>query len=156
MAAALRFQLQRLEAMQEAARKLFRQPMLGEDRLPRGTPEALDVVTTPRYQATLYDLLQAYSRQQRKGQPEGLRIRAMELYSVDDALARLRRLLGSGPDWRTLSSFLPHDLKDQMVQRSAVASHFAATLEMVRDGYLELRQDGTFGPILVRRKNDGT
>ncbi|MDX1709912.1 MAG: ScpA family protein [Rhodovibrionaceae bacterium] len=156
MAAALRFQLQRLEAMQEAARGLFRRPALGSERLPRGAPEALDVVTTPRYQATLYDLLRAYARQRSRGQPEGLRIGAMELYSVDDALARLRRLLGSGPDWRTLSSFLPHDLKDETVHRSAVASHLAATLEMVRDGDLEVRQDGIFGPILVRRKSEGT
>jgi segregation and condensation protein A len=111
-------------------------------------------VTTPRYQATLYDLLRAYARQRQKDQPQGLHIRAMELYSVDDALYRLKKLLGSGPDWRTLSSFLPHDLKDDVLQRSAVASHFAATLEMVRDGYLELRQDGTFGPILLRRKNE--
>ena len=152
MAAALRFQLQRLEAMQNAGVALFDRAQLGRNRFARGVPEPLEIVSRPRYQATLYDLLQAYARHRGREKGERLRIDPLTLYSVDDALHRLRRLLGNTPEWRSLSSFLPLDLQDGLLRRSAVATHFAAALEMVRDGHLELRQDGIYGPIAIRAK----
>ena len=79
-----------------------------------------------------------------------LHIPPPELYSMDDALERLSRLLGRVPEWRTLASFLPASLGGELVWRSAVASTFAASLELVRAGKLELRQDTHFGPIFLR------
>jgi segregation and condensation protein A len=54
------------------------------------------------------------------------------------------------PEWRTLASFLPPNLRLGLVGRSAIAATFAASLELVRDGRLQLRQDKTFGPIYLR------
>ena len=71
---------------------------------------------------------------------------------MEDALQRLRGLLGDTPSWRSLASFLPSDLRDGLIQRSAVASTFAASLELCREGKLEIRQDGTFGPIFLRAR----
>lgn len=152
MAAALRFQLQRLQAMQDAGKKLFRRARLGVDVFPRGEPEDIPVVTTTRFQCSLYELLSAYGRQQRRAEPASLRVDAMDLYSVEDALGRLRRLLGVAPDWHTLASFLPGELQSGLHRRSAFAATFAASLELCREGQLELRQDSTFGPLFLRAK----
>jgi segregation and condensation protein A len=116
----------------------------------RGAPEGLPRVLIPVYEATLYDLLKAYGDQKSRKESGVLHIDAPELYSMDDALQRLGRLLGRMPDWRTLVSFLPPGLQSGLVHRSAVAATFAATLELVRSGKLELRQDAPFGPIYLR------
>jgi segregation and condensation protein A len=79
-----------------------------------------------------------------------LRIPASDIYSMDDALKRLGRMLGASVDWRTLTSFLPPDYADGLRRRSALAAMLAACLELVRSGRAELRQDGVFGPIYVR------
>ncbi len=149
MAAALRFQLQRLEAMQEAGERLMARPQLGRDFFARGAPEPLKIVANVTYEAKLYDLLQAYARQSSRVEASDLRIPPTELYSVDDAIHRLRRLLGRVPGWRVLSSFLPAELEGSLLWRSALASTFTASLELCREGELRIRQDGAFGPIYL-------
>jgi len=150
MAAALAFQLQRLQAMRDAGHALVARPRLGIDVFQRGEPQQIEVVERHVYSLTLFDLLKAYGAiRQRQTQPL-LRIPPMELYSVEDALQRLGRMLGELPGWRTLNSLLPHDLSSGLKWRSAVASTFAASLEMVRQGKARLRQDGSFGPIYLQ------
>jgi segregation and condensation protein A len=154
MAAALAHQLLRLEAMQKAGQGLFARDLLGRDVFTRGAPEGLPRVLIPVYEATIYDLLKAYGEQKSRKESGVLHIDAPELYSMDDALQRLGRLLGRMPDWRTLVSFLPSGLQPGLVHRSAIAATFAATLELVRSGKLELRQDAPFGPIYLRSLPD--
>jgi segregation and condensation protein A len=150
LAAALTQQLQRLAAMQQAGVRLMARPLLGRDVFARGAPEGLPRKLVPVYDATLFDLLRAYGEGRARGEGGVLQIEAPELYSMDEALQRLSRLLGRTPDWRTLASFLPPGLRPGIIARSAVASTFAASLELVRAGKLQLRQDTAFGPIYLR------
>jgi segregation and condensation protein A len=150
LAAALTHQLQRLEAMQQAGARLMARPQLGRDVFGRGAPEGLPRVLKPVYEVTLYDLLRAYGDQRQRKDQSVLHIEAPELFSMDDALQRLGRILGRVPEWRTLLSFLPPGLRGGLVERSAVAATFAASLELVRSGKLQLRQDSAFGPIYIR------
>jgi segregation and condensation protein A len=151
MAANLAFQLQRLEAMQQAGVTLFARPRLGWDIFRRGMPEVISADKKPRYEAALYDLLKAYADQRRRvEQIQMLRIAPTQLYSVEDAIERLEARLGRMPDWEVLVSFLPENLRDPVVVRSATASTFAATLELAKQGRLLLRQLETFGPIYLK------
>jgi segregation and condensation protein A len=106
MAEALAFQLQRLEAMQEAGAKVMELPRLGRDVFPRGAPEGVKVIRTSVYDLSLYELLRAYGDQQSKGPSGPLEIAVTEIFSVDDALERLGKILGKVPDWTTLQGFL--------------------------------------------------
>jgi segregation and condensation protein A len=153
MAAALQFQLQRLQAMQDAGQKLMARPQLGRDVFGRGAPEGVELLTRPVFDCSLYDLLKAYADHKRRGMVTNLTIEAPDLYSVDDALQRLQEMLGRTPDWTTLLRFLPLGLKGGLLRRSALASHFVAMLELARQGRLELRQEsGAFSPIYLRAK----
>ena len=150
MAAALAFQLQRLEAMRAVAGKLMALPQLGHDFFCRGAPEPIPVVRTPVYAVKLYELLRAYGAIANRKQGGTLRILPTDIYSMDDALQRLSEMLGRSLDWQALISFLPPDWNEGLRGRSAVAATFAATLEVVRSGRAEVRQDGIFGPIYLR------
>lgn len=151
LAAALAFQLQRLEAMQQAGAKLLARPRLGQDFFRRGAPETARIVSHTVYDVSLYDLLKAYGEQRGRRQDTALHIAPTDLYSMDEALRRLTEMLGDAPDWRTLAAFLPRGLNG-LVYRSAVAATFAASLELVRSGQVELRQDGAFGQIYLRTR----
>ncbi|MEQ8818039.1 MAG: ScpA family protein [Thalassobaculum sp.] len=156
LAEALRFQLQRLEAMQEAGTRLMALPQLGVDVFGRGAPENLSARFRSVYDVTLYDLLRAYADHKVREQGQTLTIAATDLYAVEDAIERLRGLVGRVPEWRTLFSFLPEFLKGSLVLRSAVASTFVASLQLVKDGEAQLRQEGTFGPIWLRSPSEGS
>ncbi|MDC0033010.1 segregation/condensation protein A [Alphaproteobacteria bacterium] len=153
LAEALAFQLRRLEAMQQAGTKVMELPRLGRDVFARGAPEGVRVTRIPVYDLSLYELLKAYGNQQRSGQNDALEIAPTEICSVDDALERLGRILGRLPDWQILMTFLPDRLMEGIVYRSAVASTFAASLELAKSGQLEIRQSGTFGPIYFRSRS---
>jgi len=149
LAAALAFQLQRLEAMRKVGEKLMARARLGRDVFPRGAPEGIDVVARPVWEVGLYELLKAYADIKRRSTVTTLQIEAADLYSVDDAIFRLEAMLGRLPRWSTLMSFMPAGLTG-LLRRSAVSAHFVATLELCKQGKLELRQDGSFGPIWLR------
>lgn len=155
LAEALKFQLLRLEAMQKAAQQVQALPQLGADIFLRGQPEEMEVEEKPIYFLPIQDLLSALAAPMRRKKPDSYNIAPIRLYSMEESLERLRDLLGAMPSWTILQNFLPEDMsQEQILQvRSAFASTFAASLEMVKNGELELRQDGTCAPIYLRRRD---
>jgi len=150
MAAALAFQLRRLQSMQEAGARLLSRPRLGLEVHKRGQPERFRGIRTPVFQVTLFDLLKAYADHYRKRESATLHITPNELYTVEQALQRLQRLLGRTPDWQSMIHFLPPNIRDGVVARSALASTFVASLELARSGKIQLRQNTPFGPIYLK------
>jgi segregation and condensation protein A len=151
MAEALKFQLMRLEAMQEAGKKIFELPRRGIHFFPRGNPEGLPITYRSVYDVTLYDLLRAYARQHKDKNVTALEIEPFDLYSIDDAIARLREILPNVPDWTDLQIFLPRGVRQPLMRRSAVSTTLVAVLELVRQGKADIRQDGgPFSPIYLK------
>lgn len=156
LAAHLAFQLERLQAMREAAAKLMGRDQKGRDFFVRGIPEDVTRVRRVTYTATLLDLMQGYARIRTK---EDFRPYAMDrdhILTMEQALERLRGLIGYMGEWADLSSFLPEGWGvDPARRRSATAATFAASLELAKAGKIELRQGETFSPIQIRKKADG-
>jgi segregation and condensation protein A len=154
MAARLAFQLQKLEAMRRASEQLMGRDQVGLAMFLRGQPEGVRVIRKSVYNSTLYELLKAYAEfRASKGSSEVLTMKMARrrIVSVEEALARLRSMIGQIPDWATLQSFLPIDSEDPFTVKSALASTFNASLEMAKQGLIELKQAQTFGPIYIRR-----
>ena len=147
MADALKFQLMKLEAMQNAGRQLMARAKLGQERFANGQPEVFKVTENVAFTATLFDLIKTYGNIATEKEHSTLTIASTRLYSVEEAVKRLQNLMGRSPGWSTLQSFMPPGLSSPMDRRSAMASHFTASLELVRDGDLKIRQDNHFGPI---------
>jgi len=143
--------LRHLDAIRRAGEALFARPRLGHARFARGRPEGLRVRRKSRYRLALHELLEAYVAQRLRAGQHRLVVQPTPAMRVEDALKRLSRLLG-GPDWQSLLSFLPPGLLDEHQRRSAVAASFAASLELARDGVVELKQTSPFGPIWIRRR----
>ena len=153
MTDALRYQLVRLESMQQAAKRLISLPRLGQQRFARGGSEHFENVTEPVWTANLYDLLAAYGSIQSGVENRTLTIAATRLFSVQEATQRLRNLIGRLPEWTVLESFLPPNLKTDLDRRSATASHFVASLELAREGMIRLRQESRFAPLFLRSRD---
>ncbi len=151
MAAQLAFRLKRLEAMREAATRLVNRNRLGRDVFARGAPEHTVVDRIPEFSASLYDLLTAYASQRQRRAITQVSIAKRQVWSLADARSVLTRMIGELSDWTTLDHFLLRYLSDPKERVTAVASSFAASLELVREGRLEIRQEMPFAPIYMRR-----
>lgn len=155
MAAYLAFQLERLAAMRDCAAKLMARDRLGQDRFARGEVQEMTTARRVTYTAGLLDLMQAYARIRTR---DDFRPYAMDRDSVltmEEALDRLRGLIGYAGDWTDLMSYLPEGWQaDPKRRRSATAANFAAVLELAKSGKLRLRQSETFAPIQLRLRDD--
>ncbi|WP_108002975.1 segregation and condensation protein A [Mycoplana dimorpha] len=151
MAATLAFRLKRLEAMRDAATRLINRNRLGRDFFARGAPEHIPTERRSAFDASLYDLLSAYASLRQRHAITQVTIEKRNVWSLSDAREVLHRLLGEVADWTAMEHFLLRYLTDPSERRTAIASAFAASLEMVREGHLEIRQEGVFEPIYLRR-----
>ncbi len=151
LAARLAFRLKRLEAMRDASRQLMNRNRLGQDRFARGAPEP--VVTTRRstFSASLFDLLSAYAAQRQRESVSTVTIAHRAGWSMQDARAAITKLMGGLSEWTALDRFLAEYLAYQDTRANVLAASFAASLELVREGELEVRQDAAFGPLYLRK-----
>ena len=150
LAEALSRRLRALEAIRKAAALLMDRPQLGRDFFARGDPEAIEVARRPVYQANLYDLLAAYARQTQRRARATVRLRARAVWSLAEGREALIGQVGSTSDWTSFEDCLARACADRSTRRSARASTFSASLELVREGRIEIRQARTFAPLWVR------
>ncbi len=151
MASALAFRLKRLEAMREAATRLINRNRLGRDVFVRGAPEHIVTERKSDYDASLYDLLTAYASLRQRKAITQVTIEKRHVWSLSDARLILARIVGQLDDWTALDHFLLRYMTSPKERATAIASSFAASLEMVREGRLEIRQEEAFAPIYLRR-----
>ena len=145
----LQLRLQRLEAMREAGARLLGRDRIGRDVFMRGNPEGLRLVRKAQWQARMFDLIAAYGSVQARTQPAMHIVHARSVMTLDEAIARVGRMIGVTLEWATLESFLP-PTEDLSFRRSALASSFLAALELARLGRVDIEQDEAFAPIRLR------
>lgn len=170
MAALLAFQLQRLEAMQKAGADLFALPQLGTHFFKKGAASKIaekaandnksDSDGAVSWNVSLYELLSAMSEPlKRQQEAKVYQIKPLDLFSIEEAYNRLSGMLGVMPEWSALESFMPiveaaNGEGSNLTRRSALAATFVASLEMAKNGLIEIRQEQRYGHIFLRRKDE--
>ena len=154
LAAHLAFQLERLSAMRESAAKLMARDQLSRDFFARGITEDVARVCTVTYTATLLDLMQGYARIRTKDEFRPFVLDREAIMTMEQALERMRNLIGFAGEWTDISSYMPDGWHaDPVRARSSTAATFAASLELAKEGKIEIRQADAFEPIQIRKKD---
>jgi len=153
LARRLAFRLTRLDAMRTAAAQLMTRNREGRDVFVRGQDEPIQTVRERVYKVDLYDLLKAYARQRNQTATRVHVVKARVVWSIKDARKRLEAMVGKveGTDWVQLELCLDAFLPSAEESRTALAASFGASLEMAREGVVDLRQDDHFSPLYLRR-----
>jgi len=156
LAAQLAFRLKRLDAMREALARLMGRKRLGLDIFARGMPEGIRLIRSNVYQASIFDLLKAYAEQRQRRVVVDMKWGGRIVWSIKQARDRIAELMGPQIDWTELDKFLEEYKPVTPLGRTVTASSFGATLELAREGYLEIRQNKPFGPLYLKwLKRDG-
>ena len=153
MSELLEFQIKRLEGIQKVSKLLFKKHQLGTHFFKRGDPEFFNINNTINYELSLYDLIKTYGKIVTKDNNKSIIIAETKLYSVEDAINRLKKLLKTSDGWLNLLDFIPKNIKDKLEIKSSLASHFVASLELVKEGDISLKQDNFNDKILISSKN---
>ncbi len=152
---ALRYQLQRLESFQNVSKILYSRPLINRDIFYGGSSEGLKVKYNINYSSNLFDLLKSYSQiLKSKDKINHLTIEYSELYSVDQAIRRMKEIFGSISEWTNFFNLIPDLFMDKnVINKSIISSNFVASLELSKNGYIEVKQEETFGNIYIKLKN---
>ncbi len=155
LAAHLAFQLERLQAMRDAAARLMARDQLGRDFFKRGQAEDVTRIRTVTYSATLLDLMQGYARIRTRDEFRPFVMDRDSVFTMEQALERMRPLIGFAGAWTDMETYLPDGWdSDPVRRRSATAATFAASLELVKEGHMEIKQSDTFAPIHLRKRTE--
>jgi len=150
---ALRYQLQRLEAMQNISKQIYSRPLIDRDVFYGGSIEGINIKYNITYTSTIYDLLNSYSIILKKNeQINHLTINPSELYSVDQAIQRLKGIFGSITEWTNFMSLIPKFGQNQIVNKSSITSNFVASLELAKNAIIDVKQNETFGNIFLKSR----
>jgi len=152
LANALALRLKRLETIRLAGAQLFERPLLSRDVFERGDPEPIAEIKRPQWSATLFDLISAYATERQRHARRRVRFAKRSVWSLADARDILERMLGASGDWARLDDFLVDYLVDPSMRATVFASSLAATLELVREGAMEVHQSAAFAAIYLRRR----
>lgn len=155
LATALALRLKRLEGIRAVAERLLSRPQLDRDVFRRGQPEPIAHVKHPQWTATLYDLLSAYAHQRQRTALAHVRLAQRTVWSLAEAREALERLIGQSSDWARLDEYLIAFVVEPSLARTVLASSFASSLELVREGHMEMHQQTAFAPLYVRRRQSG-
>ena len=148
---ALKYQLKRLEAFQLISKKLYSRPLIGRDVFYGGSTEGLKVKYNIKYSSTLYDLLRTYSSiLLKEDRLSHLTIAYSELFSVDDAIQRLKGIFGDVKEWTNFLNLIPKFNHNKIVNKSILSSNFVASLELAKNGFIDVKQNSAFGNIFVK------
>ena len=155
LAAQLAHRLRRLEAMRDAAAKLLNRNRLGRDFFARGLPEGIKLVRESKYDANIYDLLKAYANQRQRTAIDTIHFAARPVLSIQEAREQLEKILGTVVEWAPIDALILEFFETTEMRRTALASSLSASLEMTREGVTQLRQDGAFAPLFIRKREVG-
>ena len=154
LAAALAFRLNKLEAMRKAVEALTSRPQLKRDVFARGDPEARLIIPSSRIEANVFDLMSAYVTQRRREIERHYDpTRRIEAYSLEDARDNLRAQLPKLNNWTALEDVAPQPRSPAGPRRvSYMASTLSASLELAKEGHLQLQQLATFETLYMRKR----
>ena len=147
----LKEQLLKLEEMRNAGLKIFSRPQLNKDFYKKGSTNNTLIKNNYVFDCTLYDLLRNIVSINAKKEANNYKINLKKIHTVDEALKSLKTFFETNKtDWVLLDSFIQSNNEELFVKKSNKAAHFAASLELVKEGLIQLRQHAPFAPIYIK------
>ena len=147
----LAFQLKRLANFRACANQLFQRPQLGVEFFPRGQVEGIDQIEVKRLHMNLLDLLKSYAKIGARNSFSSYQFVRGSILTFDQAFKAVTTFLLTKTGWVRLEQIIPPNWRKKPTEaRSAIASTFAASLELVRIGKLEISQKTHFQPVRIK------
>jgi segregation and condensation protein A len=151
MALRLQLRLERLNAMRESGARLLARDRIGRDVFLRGAPEGLRTVKARSWDCDYFELITAYGQIKARTQPVLHVVKKRAVMTLEEALERVSAMIGRAINWTQIEAFLP-TCEDPALRKSALASSFLAALELAKRGRIDLRQEHSFAPLMLRVK----
>ena len=150
----LKLQLKKLELIRLLSDELLKKKRVGRDIFYRGTKGGIRSINNPVYKVTLYELLKAYSIVKTQFAFQNINIPKLPVMTTQEGIKRIKENIQLIDDWKKLSELIPGSfIKSRKTKKSGLASIFTASLELTKDGLINIMQKNLFDDIYIKRSS---
>ena len=149
----LKLQLKKLELIRILSDQMLKRKRLGLNIFTRGMKGGIRSIYSSNYSVTLYEILKSYSNHVMKKDFMRINIPKLPILSTEEGIRRIRTFFGKLSDWKNLRELIPKEFNESKVlKKSGLASVFAGSLELSKEGNIELKQNALFNSIFIKQK----
>ena len=150
----LKLQLKKLELIRLLSDELLKRKRVGRDIFYRGTKGGIRSIKNPVYKVTLYELLKAYSSVKTQSIFQKIDIPKLPVMTTQEGIKQIKDNINLIDDWKKISELIPKTFsKTVKLKKSGIASIFTASLELTKDGIINIMQEKLFGDILIKKSS---
>jgi segregation and condensation protein A len=147
----LKLQLKKLELIRLLSDQMFKRKRLGRDVFMKGIRGNIRSIFISKYSITLYELLKSYSSIVMTKDFKKMNIPMLPVFTTEDGIKRIKEFFGKLLDWKNIDDLLPVNFKSaKNSKRAAKAGILAASLELVKEGNVIIKQDKLFDPVYIK------
>jgi len=149
----LKLQLKKLELIRILSDQMLKRKRLGRDIFLRGGKGRIKSIYNTKYSLTLYEILKTYSTIIQTKNFQRISIPKLPVFTTEDGIRTIKQFLGKLSDWKNIEDLIPSDFKkSKSKSRTGNAGILSASLELVKEGNITLKQNNLFDDIFIKEK----
>ena len=149
----LKLQLKKLELIRILSDQMLKRKRLGRDIFLRGGKGRIKSIYNTKYTLTLYEILKTYSTIIQTKNFQRISIPKLPVFTTEDGIRTIKQFLGKLSDWKNIEDLIPSDFKkSKSKSRTGNAGILSASLELVKEGNITLKQNNLFDDIFIKEK----
>ena len=149
----LKLQLKKLELIRLLSDELLKKKRLGMDVRMRGISGGIRSTTNSKYVVSLYELLKSYSNHIMTKNFLSINILKLPLCTTEQSIEIIKKNINRLKDWKEISELIPKKFKEtKILKRSGMAGLFAASLELTKEGLINIMQKKDFDKLLIKER----
>ncbi len=147
----LKLQLKKLELIRLLSDQLLKKERVGRDIFYRGTKGGIRSKYTPVYKVTLYELLKTYAELKTQSSFQKIDIPKLPVMTTQEGIKQIKENMDSILEWKNIKNLIPKSfISTKKFQKTGLAAIFSASLELTKDGIINLRQNKLFEDVMIR------
>ena len=153
VAVKLKLQLKKLELIRLLSDQLLKRKRLGVDIHMRGMKGGIRSSTKSEYAVSLYELLKSYSNHVMKRDFLSINIPKLPVCTTEEGVEIIKTSIKKLSNWIDILELIPSKFKKtNTLKKSGLAGVFSASLELTREGLINIMQKKTFDKLLIKEK----
>jgi segregation and condensation protein A len=149
----LKLQLKKLELIRILSDQMLKKKRLGVHIFSRGMKGGIRSINTPIYDISLYDLLKSYANIQIQKSFQTINIPKLPVFTTEEGIKQIKNNFNQISDWKNINELIPKFYFDEKMKKTGLAGIFSASLELTKEGEVQLLQKKIFEKILIRKNS---
>jgi len=147
----LKLQLKKLELIRLLSDQMLKRKRLGKDVFMRGIRGKIKSIYSAKYSITMFEIFKSYSSIIMSREFKKMNIPRLPVFTTEEGIKRIKEFFGKLNDWKNIDELIPINFsKSKNFKRTGKAGIFSASLELVKEGNISIKQRNLFDKIFIK------